>query len=195
VTYAKDPRVDAYIDALPDWQRAICREVGDLVHSADPEVVETIKYRDRPYFVLGGNVCALLATKDHGDELYARLEEAGYGDLTRLHGAVIAHLDQQGTRATELARRSGRHKQVIGRIVDELEALGYVERRPEERDRRAKLVVPSERGREVMRLSDRIIGEIERRQAEALGKAAYDEFKRTLAAVVDSLTGPPDQER
>jgi DNA-binding MarR family transcriptional regulator len=129
------------------------------------------------------------------DELYARLEEAGYGDLTRLHGAVIGHLDQQGTRATELARRSGRHKQVIGRIVDELEALGYVERRPEERDRRAKLVVPSERGREVMRLSDRIIGEIERRQAEALGKAAYDEFKRTLAAVVDSLTGPPDQER
>jgi hypothetical protein len=65
VTYAKDPRVDAYIDALPDWQQAICREVRDLVHSADPEVVETIKYRDRPYFVLEGNVCALLATKDH----------------------------------------------------------------------------------------------------------------------------------
>jgi hypothetical protein len=65
VTFTKDPRVDAYIDALPKWQQVICREVRDLVHSADPEVVETIKYRDRPYFVLGGTVCALLATKDH----------------------------------------------------------------------------------------------------------------------------------
>ena len=129
------------------------------------------------------------------DELYARLEEAGYEDLTRLHGAVIAHLDEDGTRATELARRSGRHKQVIGRIVDELEALGYVERRPEERDRRAKLVVPTDRGRNVMRLSDQIIGEIERRQAKVLGRGRYDEFKHVLAAVVDSLTHPAEQER
>lgn len=62
---ARDPRVDAYIDALPDWQQTICRRVRDLVHGADPEVEETIKYRDRPYFVLDGNVCALLAAKDH----------------------------------------------------------------------------------------------------------------------------------
>ena len=61
----RDPRVDDYIDALPGWQQAICREVRDLVHAADPEVVETIKFRDRPYFVLEGNVCALLAAKNH----------------------------------------------------------------------------------------------------------------------------------
>ena len=126
------------------------------------------------------------------DELYARLEKAGHGELTRLHGAVIAHLDDEGTRATEIARRSGRHKQIIGRIVDELEGLGYVERRPEPTDRRAKLVVPTERGREVMRLSDEIIRDIERRQAELHGSAAYDDFKRTLRAVVDSLTGTAD---
>jgi hypothetical protein len=60
-----DPRVDAYIDALPDWQQAICREVRELVHAADPEVTETIKFTNRPYFVLQGNVCALLAAKDH----------------------------------------------------------------------------------------------------------------------------------
>ena len=60
-----DPRVDAYIDALPDWQRAICREVRDLVHAADREVSETIKFTNRPYFVLQGNICALLAAKDH----------------------------------------------------------------------------------------------------------------------------------
>ena len=63
--YDTDPRVDAYIEALPDWQQAICREVRDLVHAADPEVVETIKRTRQPYFVLQGNVCALLAAKDH----------------------------------------------------------------------------------------------------------------------------------
>jgi len=65
MTYATDPRVDAYIDALPDWQQDICREVRDLVHAADDEVAETIKRTRQPYFVLAGNVCALLAAKDH----------------------------------------------------------------------------------------------------------------------------------
>jgi hypothetical protein len=64
-SYARDPRVDAYIVALPAWQQAICREVRDLVHAADPEVVETIKRTKLPYFVLQGNICALLAAKDH----------------------------------------------------------------------------------------------------------------------------------
>jgi hypothetical protein len=62
---ALDPRVDAYIDALPEWQQSICRTVRALVHAADPEVTETIKRTTQPYFVLQGNVCALLATKDH----------------------------------------------------------------------------------------------------------------------------------
>ena len=65
MAYTIDPRVDAYIDGLPGWQQTICREVRDLVHAADREVVETIKFKDRPYFVLQGNVCALLAAKDH----------------------------------------------------------------------------------------------------------------------------------
>jgi len=65
VRYTADSRIDAYIDGLPDWQQAICREVRDLIHAVDPEVVETIKRTDRPYFVLQGNICALLAAKDH----------------------------------------------------------------------------------------------------------------------------------
>ena len=65
MTYTADPGVDAYIDALPGWQQAICREVRDLVHAADPEVAETIKRTSQPYFVLQGNICALLAAKDH----------------------------------------------------------------------------------------------------------------------------------
>src|SRR5947209_13781854 len=65
MTYLVDPRVDAYIEALPEWQQAICREVRDLVHAADPEVAETIKRTRQPYFVLQGNICALLAAKTH----------------------------------------------------------------------------------------------------------------------------------
>jgi hypothetical protein len=65
VSYTGDPRVDAYIDGLPDWQQVICREVRELVHAADPEVAETIKRTVRPYFVLEGNVCALLGARDH----------------------------------------------------------------------------------------------------------------------------------
>ena len=65
MTYATDPRVDAYIDALAGWQQDICRGVRDLVHAADDEVTETIKRTRQPYFVLAGNICALLAAKDH----------------------------------------------------------------------------------------------------------------------------------
>jgi hypothetical protein len=65
LAFIADPRVDAYIDALPEWQQVICKEVRELVHAADPDVVETIKRTVRPYFVLEGNICALLAAKDH----------------------------------------------------------------------------------------------------------------------------------
>jgi hypothetical protein len=65
VSYTKDPRVDSYVDGLPQWQQAVCRRVRDLVHSADSQVQETIKRRAQPYFVLEGNICALLAAKDH----------------------------------------------------------------------------------------------------------------------------------
>ena len=65
MSYVKDPRVDDYLDRLPAWQREIGNRVRDLVHEADPDVVETIKRTVQPYFVLDGNICALLGAKDH----------------------------------------------------------------------------------------------------------------------------------
>jgi hypothetical protein len=65
VQYQTDPRVDVYIRALPEWQQHICQQVRDLVHAADQEVTETIKRSVQPYFVLEGNICALLAARDH----------------------------------------------------------------------------------------------------------------------------------
>ena len=63
--YATDSRIDAYIAGLPAWQQAVCEKVRELVHAADPDVTETIKRTSRPYFVLDGNICALLAAKHH----------------------------------------------------------------------------------------------------------------------------------
>jgi len=62
---AKDARVDDYIAALPDWQQQICRRVRAMIHQAEPQIIETIKFTNRPYFTYHGNVCALLAAKDH----------------------------------------------------------------------------------------------------------------------------------
>lgn len=60
-----DPRVTDYIEQMVPWQRDVARRVRELVHAADPEVEETIKRRVQPYFVLQGNICALLTTKRH----------------------------------------------------------------------------------------------------------------------------------
>jgi DNA-binding MarR family transcriptional regulator len=99
---------------------------------------------------------------------------------------VLAYLDEDGIRATELARLSGRHKQIVGRIVDELEELGYVERRPDPQDRRAKLIFPTKRGLEQTVRGDEIVADIEARYAKALGGRTYAAFRDVLRQVVAS---------
>ena len=87
MTGRRNPRVDAYIDGLPDWQRAICSRVRELLHEADPDVEETIKRTVQPYFVLDGNVAALLATKDHVNVfLYDPIAPDPNGIITAGHG-------------------------------------------------------------------------------------------------------------
>ena len=43
------PGVDAYLDGLPDWQRDVCRQLREIIHTADPAVAETIKRTVQPY--------------------------------------------------------------------------------------------------------------------------------------------------
>ncbi len=59
------PGVDAYLQGLPAWQQDICGQLRQIIGEADADIEETVKRTDKPYFVLEGNVCALLATKDH----------------------------------------------------------------------------------------------------------------------------------
>lgn len=118
-------------------------------------------------------------------ELFATLAAQGFDDLKHRHGAVLAYLDPDGVRATELSRLSGQYKQIIGTLIDELAALGYVERRPDPSDRRAKLICPTERGLAQMRAADAIMTAIQRRHADRLGREDYDRFKRTLADITE----------
>lgn len=101
------------------------------------------------------------------------------------HGAVLAYLDEEGSRATDIAQQSGQHKQVIGTLVDELVELGYVERRADPQDRRAKLIVPTALGRKHMLKADAIVAAFEQRQADRVGEQTYAEFKRVLRQIAD----------
>lgn len=90
-----DPRVDEYIGRLPQWQQAICRRLREAVHAADPEVEETIKRSVQPYFVLQGNICALLATKDHVNVfVYDPHVPDPKGIITQGHGNATARAVQ-----------------------------------------------------------------------------------------------------
>ncbi|MFD9739518.1 MarR family winged helix-turn-helix transcriptional regulator [Umezawaea sp. NPDC059074] len=118
-------------------------------------------------------------------EMFSTFAEKGFADLHPRHGAVLAYLDKDGVRATDLSKLSGVHKQVIGTVVDELERLGYVERRPDPADRRAKLICPTDRGLDQMRAADTFVAGMERRHARRLGPEAYAQFKSMFNDVVE----------
>lgn len=113
----------------------------------------------------------------------------GFDDVTAATCVVLVFLDQEGVRPSELARVARRLKQTIGAAVDELEVLGYLRREPDPADRRAKLIVPTERGLQFITSFDAIVAEIEEHHAQALGRSRYEEFKETLRLVAN----PPDE--
>ncbi|HEV2405065.1 MAG TPA: DUF1801 domain-containing protein [Ktedonobacterales bacterium] len=104
--YQTDPRVDDYINTLPPWQQDICRRVRELAHAADPDVVETIKRTRQPYFTLNGNICALLAAKDHVNIfIYDPIAPDPEGIINQGHGNLTARAIQirQGETLNERA--------------------------------------------------------------------------------------------
>ena len=136
--------------------------------------------RDADLGVLSGRL--LFAVQG---ELFKRLHASGFNDIVPRHGVVLAYLRHDGVRATDLARLSGQLKQVVGVIVDDLEALGYVERRPDPADRRAKLIVPTRRGREQMKAATSIMADITDRHAAELGAEEFERFLVSFRSVVE----------
>lgn len=100
------------------------------------------------------------------------------------HSAVFAQIDPEGSRLTTLARGANMTPQAMGQLVDEVEELGYVERRPDPTDRRAKLIVLTPRGRECVAAGIATAQGIEERIDQVIGRGGHAELRRLLAALL-----------
>ena len=117
------------------------------------------------------------------EEMYRRVAAAGYPGLRPSHGCVFRYLDVDGSRLAELAERSGMTKQAFGEHVANVEALGYVERVADPQDGRAKLVVPTPRGREALILGRQVFADLEREWEEAIGAQRVRGLRETLQEI------------
>jgi DNA-binding MarR family transcriptional regulator len=116
-------------------------------------------------------------------EFRAELAANGYDDIRPTHGCVFRFVREDGMRLTDLASSAGITKQSAGELVDDLVALGYVERVPDPADRRAKLICLTERGREAQRVGYGLFGELERRWAERFGKERVEGLRELLEEI------------
>ena len=114
-------------------------------------------------------------------DLTHALNRRGYGDITLAHSGLFAHLDPDGTRQVELARRAGMTKQSMGELVSDLVAKGYVERIPDASDGRAQLVRLTRAGEELARAARGAIRDLERRYERSLGPRGLEALRRGLA--------------
>ena len=119
--------------------------------------------------------------------LFDALAAAGHADIHPSHAIIFQHLGAVGSRVTELAERTQLTKQYLGRLVAELEGLGYLERAPDPTDGRAKLVRLAERGREATRVAEGIIAGIEADWARRLGASRHAELRRHLIDLIVML--------
>jgi DNA-binding MarR family transcriptional regulator len=123
------------------------------------------------------------------DDLVARLQAAGYADITAAHHPVFYHLDPGGTRLTELAARAGMTHQSMGELVTGLAALGYVDRRPDPADGRARLVVLTARGEHAVRRARAEVARIEQAWQQRYEQAGgTTDLRQTLTQALTSAT-------
>ncbi len=122
------------------------------------------------------------------EELHRRLAMEGYGEIRPVHGCVFRFVDAEGARLTDLASLSGLTKQAVGEVVDDLEALEYVQRVADPLDRRAKKICLTRRGREAQTAAWRIFAEIEREWSERLGEERVATMRSVLEDVVAPVT-------
>lgn len=101
------------------------------------------------------------------------------------HSAVFAQIAPDGSRLTDLARRANMSPQAMGELVDELEQLGYVVRRPDPTDRRAKLIVLTRKGRACVAAGIATIDGIEQQLADRLGERGHRQLRSLLTKLLD----------
>ncbi len=119
-----------------------------------------------------------------------RLAERGHAAVRPAHGNVFQHLDDGGTTVSTLAERAQMTKQAMSELVTYLERHGYVTRQPDPSDGRAKLVIPTARGREVVAIAQEMVPEVERLIADTLGPRRAETLRQDLVRLLDQATPP-----
>lgn len=102
-------------------------------------------------------------------DLTRRLRKRGYTDIRRAHGAVFANIDESGSRPSELAQRAAMSRPSMTELIADLEAKGYLTRRPEAADARGRLVLLTRRGVRHREEAREIIAQMERLYVKRLG--------------------------
>jgi DNA-binding MarR family transcriptional regulator len=125
-------------------------------------------------------------------ELLGPAAEADFADLREAHLQIFGNLGIDGIRLTELAARAQLSPAATSELVDDLQRLGYLERRPDPSDGRAKLIHPTRRGRQALDAAGNRVAEIEQNWASIVGRPAFDAAVSTLHQLVES-TAPQDQ--
>jgi DNA-binding MarR family transcriptional regulator len=101
------------------------------------------------------------------------------------HSAVFAQIKAEGSRLTELARGANMTPQAMGELVDELEEMGYLVRRPDPTDRRAKLIVLTPKGRDCVAAGITTIEGIEQRISDTLGARGHRQLRSLLHKLLE----------
>ena len=117
------------------------------------------------------------------DVVIQRLAEQGHPEVRSAHGAVFQYLDDTGTTVSLLAERAQMTKQAMAELVRHLELHGYVSRAPDPSDRRAKLVVPTERGHDVISIAQELVPELEDRVSRVIGANRVQALREDLEAI------------
>ena len=126
-----------------------------------------------------------LLYQQYSQDIEASLREAGFGDLRPPHSNVFPFVPADGITVSELADLARVRKQSMAEAVDQLERMGYVERRPNPRDRRSRLVFLSERGESVRPVTHATAERVEQRWAEL---TSPDELEALRASLLRLLT-------
>lgn len=119
----------------------------------------------------------------------AALSEAGFEDITPAQARVFERVGPHGTRLTDLAEQAQVTKQTAGFLVDQLERAGYVERRPDPTDARARLVCVAPRGAEAVQVADAVVTQVEAEWEAHLGESDMRRLRRTLTRLRE-ITDP-----
>jgi DNA-binding MarR family transcriptional regulator len=120
--------------------------------------------------------------------IYRSVVDAGFGDMRPAHGNAMEMLAiEDGLRLTDIAARAGMAPQSMGELIDDLVAKGYLERREDAQDRRAKRIYLTTKGRATAEISRIAVTDVERRLSDRLGAVQYRQMRRHLAVVIEQF--------